>query len=350
MALLKYENVGLRAISATVPHRVVKTREMTDYYSEEEIEKFVSATGVEERRFVDPDQCASDLCYNSACQIFDETEIKREDIDVLLFISQTPDYKIPGTSIILQDKLGLKKDTIVYDINMSCSGFIHGLLMAYNFLQNPALNNVMIMVGDTLTKLISLRDKGTGKLLGDAGTVAVVGRGTQYGESYFSMRTEGDNIESVIVKAGGSRMPSSEETFKMQEWEDGSVRNLEQIIMVGDDVFSFAISALPRDIKRLLEYAEQDINDVDIYAFHQANNFMSNYVAKKAKADPAKILHSIQKYGNTAGTSIPLCLVENRERVKPGSKVLMNAIGAGFVYGTVLLNLGDCQILNRQEL
>ena len=350
MALLKFENVGLRAISATVPHRVVKSREMTDYYSEEEIEKFVSATGVEERRFVEPDQCASDLCYNSACQIFDETEIKREDIDVLLFISQTPDYKIPGTSIILQDKLGLKKDTIVYDINMSCSGFIHGLLMAYNFLQNPALNNVMIMVGDTLTKLISLRDKGTGKLLGDAGTVAVVGRGTQYGESYFSMRTEGDNIESVIVKAGGSRMPSSEETFKMQEWEDGSVRNLEQIIMVGDDVFSFAISALPRDIKRLLEYAEQDINDVDIYAFHQANNFMSNYVAKKAKADPAKILHSIQKYGNTAGTSIPLCLVENRERVKPGSKVLMNAIGAGFVYGTVLLNLGDCQILNRQEL
>lgn len=350
MALLKFENVGLRAISATVPHTIVKTRSLTDYYSEEEIEKFVSATGVEERRFVEPDQCASDLVYKSACQIFDETSIKREDIDVLLFISQTPDYKIPGTSIILQDKLGLRKDIIVYDINMSCSGFIHGLLMAFNFLQNPALNNVMIMVGDTLTKLISLRDKGTGKLLGDAGTVAVVGRGEQFGESFFSMRTEGDNIESVIVKAGGSRMPSSEETFKMREWDDGSIRSLEQIIMVGDDVFSFAISALPRDIKRLLEFAGTDINDVDLYAFHQANNFMSNYVAKKAKADPSKILHSIQKYGNTAGTSIPLCLVENREKVKIGSRILMNAIGAGFVYGTVLLNIGDCQILNIQEL
>ena len=203
MALLKFENVGIRAISATVPHRVVKTREMTDYYTEEEIEKFVSATGVEERRFVEPDQCASDLCLKSARQIFDEPEIKAEDIDALFFVSQTPDYKIPGTSIIMQDKLGLKKDTIVYDVNMSCSGFIHGLLMAYSFLQHPGINNIMLMVGDTLSKMISLQDKGTGKLLGDAGTVAVIGKGQQYGESYFSMCTEGDNIETVIVKAGG---------------------------------------------------------------------------------------------------------------------------------------------------
>lgn len=350
MALLKFENVGIRAISATVPKKVVKTRSLTEYYSEEEIEKFVSATGVEERRFVEPDQCASDLCYKSACQIFDETDIKREDIDALFFISQTPDYKIPGTSIIMQDKLSLRKETIVYDVNMSCSGFIHGLLMAYSFLQIPNVNNIMVMVGDTLSKMISLKDKGTGKLLGDAGTVSVISKGQQFSESFFSMCTEGDNIETVIIKAGGARIPSSTETLKMQEWEDGSIRNLEQIIMVGDDVFSFAISVLPRDIKRLLEFAGKSIDEVDICAFHQANNFMSNYVAKKAKANPDKILHSIQKYGNTAGTSIPLCLVENREKIKANNSILMNAIGAGFAYGTVLLNIGDCKILPLQEL
>lgn len=203
MALLKYKNIGIRALSATVPHRVVKTSSLTEYYSEEEIEKFISATGVEERRFVEPDQCASDLCYKSACQIFDETDIKREDIDALFFVSQTPDYKIPGTSGILQSKLGLSKDTVVYDVNMSCSGFIHGLLMAYNFLQNPDVNNVMLMVGETLSKMISLKDKGTGKLLGDAGTVAVISKGEQFGESFFSMRTEGDNVDTVIVTGGG---------------------------------------------------------------------------------------------------------------------------------------------------
>ena len=350
MALLKFENVGLRAISATVPHTIVKTHSLTEYYTEEEIEKFIAATGVEERRFVEANQCASDLCYKSACQIFDETNINREDIDALFFISQTPDYKIPGTSIIMQDRLGLRKDTLVYDVNMSCSGFIHGLLMGFTFLQLPNMNNIMIMVGDTLSKMISLRDKGTGKLLGDAGTVSVVSKGEHFGESWFSMKTEGDNIETVIVKAGGSRIPSSPDTLKMQEWGDGSIRSLEQIIMVGDDVFSFAISVLPRDIKRLLEFAGKNIEEIDFYAFHQANNFMSNYVAKKAKANPDKILHSIQKYGNTAGTSIPLCLVENRKKIKPFSSILMNAIGAGFAYGTVLLNIGDCKILALQEL
>ena len=215
MALLKFNNIGLKAIAASVPHKIVKTTSLTSYYTEEEIEKFIAATGVEERRFADPDVCASDLCYKAAYQIFDETDINREDVDALFFISQSPDYKIPGTSGILQSKLGLSKETIVYDVNMSCSGFIHGLLMAYNFLQQPGINNVMIMVGETLTKMISMQDKGTGKLLGDAGTVAVLGKGEQYGESFFSMNTDGAHLNSVILPAGGARIPSSLETMKL---------------------------------------------------------------------------------------------------------------------------------------
>ncbi len=349
MALLKYNNIGIRAISATVPKQIVKTRSLTDYYSEEEIEKFINATGVEERRFAEKDQCASDLCYASACHIFDETEIKREDIEVLLFVSQTPDYKIPGSSVILQDRLGLSKETIVYDINMSCSGYLHGMLLAYNFLLQPSINNVMVMVGETLSKMTSLQDKGTGKLLGDAGTCTVFSKGEKYGETYFSMSTDGAHLDSVKVVAGMGRCPSSEETLKMQTFEDGSIRNLEQIIMVGDDVFSFAISNLPKDIKKLLTFADKDIDEIDKYAFHQANNFMSNYIAKKVKANQEKMLHSIQKYGNTAGTSIPLCMVENRRLIKENESILMNAIGAGFAFGTVLLNISDAKILPLKE-
>lgn len=350
MGLIKFNNVGIKVISATVPRNIVKTKSLTQYYSEESIDKFIAATGVEERRFIDKDKCASDLCYQSACQIFDETEIKPDDIDALFFISQTADYKIPGTSIIMQNKLGLKKSTIVYDINMSCSGFIHGLLMAYSFLQLPEIKNIMVMVGDTLSKMTSLQDKSTGLLLGDAGTVSVIGKGEQFGESYFSMCTDGSNIESVIIPAGGSRIMSSEETLKPTRYEDGSIRNLEQVIMVGTDVFSFAISELPKDIKRLLAFANRTIDDIDLYAFHQANNFMTGFVAKKVKANPEKLLRSIHKYGNTAGTSIPLCMVENRNKIKGGSSILMNAIGAGFAYGTVLINIADCKILELGEL
>lgn len=350
MAILKFNNVGLKAISACVPKNVVKTRSMTEYYSTEAIEKFIEATGIEERRIVMNNECASDLCEKAARQIFSETEVKPEDIDVLVFVCQTPDYKSPGTSIILQDKLGLKKDTIVYDANMSCSGFIHGMLMSYAFLQMPEINNVMVMVGDTLSKWTSPKDKSTGMLLGDAGIASVFTKGEQFGESYISIQTDGSNYESVMIKAGASRMPSSYETLEMKEYEDGSVRSLEQVIMNGSDVFSFAITELPKDIKRLLQYAGITIDDVDKYAFHQANNFMTNYIAKKSKANPDKILHSIQKYGNTAGTSIPLCMVENRTLIHENESFLMNAIGAGFTYGTVLLNIADCKILPLTEL
>lgn len=350
MSLLKFNNVGIRAISCTVPSTVLKTRSMTDYYPIEQIEKFIDTTGIEERRFAKDDECASDLCFNAANNLFEKTGFDRGNIDMLIFVTQTPDYKSPGSAIILQDRLKLKKSTLVYDLNMTCSGFIHGLLMAYTFLKNPEINNILLMVGDTLSKAISLRDKSTGMLLGDAGVATIINRGEQYGDSYFSMNTDGAYTQAVLNPAGGYRMVSSHETLEYKEYEDGSIRNLEQVEMSGMDVFSFAISELPRDVKRLLEFAGVAIDDIDKYAFHQANKYMMEHIAKKLKTNPEKMLRSIHKYGNTAGVSIPLTLVENKTLVKPNESVLMNAIGAGFAYGTVLLNLADCEILDLNEL
>ena len=350
MGLIKFSNIGIKALSATVPKKIIKTKDLSEFFSTEQIEKFVDATGVVERRFADESICASDLCYHSACDIFDNVKVERDDIDLLIFISQTPDYKIPGTSILMQNRLGLKKSTIVYDVNMSCSGFIHGLLMSYTFLQLPEIKNVMLLVGDTLSKSISLQDKSTGLLLGDGGIAAVITKGEQYSESYFSMNTDGAYLESVYIPAGGSRVKSSLDTLQNIEHEDGSIRNMEQVVMNGMDVFSFAISELPKDVKRLLEFAGVSIDKIDKFAFHQANNFMSNFITKKLKVDSSKILRSIQKYGNTAGVSIPLTMVENRSLINEDDAILMNAIGAGFAYGTVLINIADCQILKINEL
>ena len=350
MGLIKFENVGIKVLSAVVPKNVVKTRSLTNYFSEEQIEKFIEASGVEERRFIDKDKCASDLCYEAACHIFNSTNIKREDIDICIFVSQTPDYKSPGTSVILHDKLGLQKDTIAYDVNMSCSGFIHGLLLGFSFLNLPVVNNVLLTVGDTLSKVISLKDKSTGMLLGDGGIACILGKGNQYGSSYFSMNTDGAFVDYVKIPAGGSRLPSSTDTLQEKEYGDGSLRTLEQVVMEGSDVFSFAISALPKDVKQLLQFAEISMDEIDKYAFHQANNFMTKFIVKKLNADTSKVLRSIQKYGNTAGVSIPLTLVENKHLIHKNETILMNAIGAGFVYGTVLLNIADCNILEIKEL
>lgn len=350
MGLLKFTDVGIRALSATVPKNIVETKSLTEYFPIEAIEKFVETTGVRQRRFADTDICASDLCYKSACHVIEETGISKEDISVLIFVSQTPDYKIPGTSIILQHRLGLNKSTIVYDVNMSCSGFIHGLLMGFTFLQIPSIKNVLLLVGDTLSKVTSRKDKSTGLLLGDGGIATILSRGKQYGNSYFSMNTDGSCIDSVIIPAGGSRMPSSVETLREVDFEDGSVRSMEQVTMNGMDVFSFAISTLPKDVRKLLDFAEISIDDVDKYAFHQANKMMTEFIAKKLKANPDKLLRSIQKFGNTAGVSIPLTMIENRDKISRGDTILMNAIGAGFAYGTVLLNIADGKLLPLNEL
>ncbi len=350
MGLLKFKNVGIKAISATVPRNVVKTRTLTNYFTKDHIEKFIEATGIVERRLVEENQCASDLCFNAACNLFDKIDISRNDIDMVIVVTQTPDYRSPGPAIILQERLGLNKSTIVYDLNMTCSGFIHGLMMSYSFLNTPEINNILLMVGDTLSKLISPRDKSTGMLLGDSGVAALITKGEEFGTSYFSMNTDGAYIHATIIPAGGYRMMSSKETVEYKEYEDGSIRNLEQSVMNGMDVFSFAISELPKDVKRLLTFANVSIENIDKYVFHQANQFMFEHIAKKLKTDKSKVLRSIQKYGNTAGVSIPLTLVENRALINKGEVILMNAIGAGFVYGTVLLNLAYCEILELNEL
>ena len=350
MGLLKFSNVGIKAISGTVPKKIVKTSDLTEFFPIEHLNRVIEATGIIERHLADENICASDLCFNAACTIFNNTSISKDDIDVLIFVSQTSDYKTPATSILLQNKLDLKKSTIVYDINMSCSGFIHGLLMAYTFLQLPEIKNVMLLVGDTQSKIISPLDKSTGLLFGDGGIASIITKGKQFGDSYFSMNTDGAHINSNFIPAGGSRMMSSELTLQNMQYDDGSIRNMEQVVMKGMDVFGFVISELPKDIKQLLEFAGKSVDDIDKFAFHQSNNFMSNRVTKKLKVNSLKILRSIQKYGNTGGASIPLTMIENRTLINPGDSILMNAIGAGFVYGSVLINIADCQILEMNEL
>lgn len=185
MALLKFENKGIEVLSACVPKKIVYTTDFIQYFGKEHIEKFIEATGIEERRFIEDDKCTSDLCLAAAKHIFNDTNINKEDISVLIYITQTQDYRTPGMGVGIQNMLGLSKGTLVYDLNIACSAFLHGLIMAYTFLDLPNVNKVLLLVGDTLSKIISKRDKSTGMLLGDAGTAVVLTKGAQYGPVFF---------------------------------------------------------------------------------------------------------------------------------------------------------------------
>lgn len=350
MALLKFNGIGIKSISITVPKTKVETIKQTGFLNEKQLEGFIQTTGIKERRIAGPNMCSSDLCYDAAINLFDKTGIDPKEIDVLIFLSQTPDYKVPGTSIILQDRLKLQKSTIAFDVNLTCSGYIYGLYLAYSLLSVAGVNKVLLLIGETLSKITSVKDKSTGLLLGDAGSASLIEKNEKYGESYFSLNTDGENFGSVIIPSGGFRNMSSKESLSDKEFEDGSIRNSEQLKMDGMDVFSFAVNKMPKDVVRLLDFSGVDLNTIDRFVFHQANKYMMDFIAKKIKLDFTKMLYSIQNFGNTSGVSIPLTIANQKGLIKNNDLLLLNAIGAGFSWGTAILRLIDCEILDLNEL
>jgi 3-oxoacyl-[acyl-carrier-protein] synthase-3 len=217
-------------------------------------------------------------------------------------------------------------------------------------LQNENVNKVLLLVGETLSKITSKEDKSTGLLLGDAGCATLLSKDDKYGDSFFSLNTDGGSYKSVIIPAGGFRSMSSEVTLKSKTYPDGSIRSDEQLSMDGMEVFSFAVSEIPKDVKKILNYAEMDISSIDKVVFHQSNKYMMDVIAKKSKVDLSKMIYSIQKYGNTSGVSIPSAIAEQKNLINNNDILLLNAIGAGFSWGTAILKIADCEILDINEI
>lgn len=352
MALLHFKNIGIAAMSGAVPKNIVKTLEYTHYFPIEDVVKLAEKIGIYERRFVDDQTCSSDLCFAAAEKLFVDTQIDRSEIDVLLFISQTPDYRMPATSVILQNRLGLSKSTISFDINLGCSAFLYGLNVAYSFLAQPNIRKVLILDGETRSKVYSPKDRKTAFLFGDAGIAAVIERNDKYGDSYFSLNSNGAMESTIKINGGGYRNPSSQETLRERVVDEyGNIRNDEQGYMDGETVFNFVAKEIPTDIKRLCEFSGHDIKQFDYYIFHQANAFMNCFLAKKLKLDVNKIPSTIHKYGNTSSVSVPLTIIsELREQNNRNMPLLLSAFGVGLSWGTAFINMVDCKLCDLLEI
>lgn len=352
MAYLHFDGIGIAGIAGCVPKQVIKTLDCTQYFPREDVVKLAEKTGIYERRFADKDTCSSDLCYAAANKLFEETGIGRDEIDVLLFISQTADYRMPATSIILQERLGLSHDTIAFDINLGCSAFLYGLSVAYSFLSQSSIRRVLLLDGETRSKVYSPKDRKTAFLFGDGGIAAIIERNEKYGESYFSLNSDGSKESTIKINGGGYRNPSSFETLRERVVDEyGNIRSDEQGYMDGETVFNFVAKEVPNDIKRLCDYAKRELKDFDYYIFHQANNFMNQFLAKKLKIDVSKMPSTIAKYGNTSSVSVPLTIVSElqKERVI-NSRLLLSAFGVGLSWGTAFINLVDCKLCDIVEL
>lgn len=344
MATLNFQNIGISAIAACVPKKIEHNADLGYMMSEEEIHKAIHNIGIEERRIADANVCSSDLCYQAAVQLMEDNQIDSSSIDVLIFVSQTSDYHQPATSPMLQHRLGLSKDTLCFDINLACSGYVYGLSTAYAYANMPTINRVLLLVGETMSKIVSRKDKVNTPLFGDAGTATLIEKGN-FGDSFFNMHSDGSGAEVMMIPHGGFRQPCSLDSFVEETDANGDIRTNLQFRMDGMAVFNFGISEEPRDVKNLVTKAGLTINDIDLLIYHQANRFMTDFFTKWLKYDKAKTPYSIQKYGNTSSASIPLTIVtELYENYPQREKVVLSGFGAGLSWGSALLNLTNCKI------
>ncbi len=352
MAYLSYSNIGIAGIAASVPKNKIDNYNYTQYFPKDIVEKVVDKIGIKERRFASEDICASDLCYAAAVKLITDMQIDKSTIDVLIFISQTPDYRMPATSFLLQERLGLPKTTMVFDLSLGCSAFLYGLSLGFSLLQQPNINRVLLLDGETRSKVYSPKDRKTAFLFGDAGAAALLEKGEKYGNSYFSFNSDGSMADTIMIEGGGYRMPSSEETLRERVVDEyGNIRSLEHGYMDGDDVFNFVASKVPKDIKRLCEATGEDLSSMDYYLLHQANDFMNQFLVKKLKIDSSKVPSSIAKFGNTSSVSIPLTIVsELNNKLQGQHKLLLSAFGVGLSWGTVILNTDNCHISELVEI
>ena len=352
MAIVKFKGIGITAMAGAVPSHIVENLKYTQYFPEEQVKEVVEKVGIYERRFADEKTCSSDLCFAAAQKLILDNDIDRNEIDLLVFISQTPDYRMPATSITLQHRLGLNNSCIAFDINLGCSAFIYGMSVVYSMMQTGAFRKALILDGETRSKVYGPRDRRSAFIFGDGGIAALVENNDKFGESFMSLNSDGSRADLIMIKAGGYRHPSTAETLKEKVVDEyGNMRSDEQGYMKGGDVFNFVIREIPRDIKKTLDAAEKKADQLDFFIFHQANNFINSFITKKMKLDITRIPHTIEKFGNTSSVSVPLTIVsELKDKLEGEKTLLLSAFGVGMTWATAIVPFVNTKISNLVEV
>jgi 3-oxoacyl-[acyl-carrier-protein] synthase-3 len=343
MSYLNIKHVKIRGIAACVPERVEENRDY-DRIPKEEIEKYIETTGVERRHCAihDGSICTSDLCQKAAEKLLSDLGWSKDEIGLLLFVSQTTDYRLPATACVLQDKMGITKNCLAFDITLGCSGYLLGMGTAGSILQNGTIKKALVMCGNTQSEFASYEDRSMYLLLGDAGTVTALEytEDEDYDEMDFSYMTDGSGRASVIVPDGGSRNPTNAHSFEMEDCGDGIRRTRLHEKMDGADVFSFAAFNVPRNFKALSERINLNKDEVDYMLIHQANKFLMEKLRKKIGFESEKCPYNINEFGNTSGASIPLLMVTKlkEELERRPLTLCMTTIGVGFSLGSACVH------------
>ena len=347
MEYLNFKHSKIVGVAATVPKNKVTNKDSELFQSEEDYKRFLESTGIASRHVVgDSGICASDLCVDAANRLILDLDWAPESIDCLVFVTQTPDYILPATSCIIQNRLGLRRDSYALDISLGCSGWVYGLSVVMGLLESGVFKRALLLAGDTTTLTKSPADRSTFPLFGDAGTATAIEYVPNENVTAFNFGTDGSGFKSIMIKDGGFRHPVNLRSFEVEIKEDGKLRNDLQSILDGAEVFTFGISQAPKSVKKLLDDLNIPACDIDVFLFHQANLMMNERIRAKLKLNEGQVPYSLMEFGNTSSASIILTLCYRGIDVTRPTRCIACGFGVGLSWGTAYFELEHTRILN----
>ena len=351
MAFVEVNNIKIKGLTVCVPSNVVENSSYT-VVPESERPAFIQAIGIERRRVAEPGVCTSDLCYKAAESLINKLGWNKEDIELLVFVSQTPDYRMPATSCVLQHRLGLPRTCMTIDISQGCSGYVYGLSVVGSLVSNGSIKKALLLVGNTQNKNVNYYDKSTWPLFSDAGSATAIEYCPVGGDVFkLSYMTDGGGENTIIVPDGGYRNMVTAESFGEHEYDGGIKRNNLNIFMQGDDVFAFVISNIPKATKAMYEHFNIDPETIDYFLIHHASQFILNKLKKKLNIPDEKAPIILKDYGNSSNASIPIIMAkEIREEVlnRP-LQLYISGFGVGLSLGVGVIDVNKFECCDLIE-
>ncbi|WP_455635085.1 3-oxoacyl-ACP synthase III family protein [Parabacteroides sp.] len=330
-------NTYIKDIAYYLPQTEISNEVIVRDFPEWSVEKIASKVGVDKRHVAAEDETASDMAVKAAEILFQRGNIRKEDIDFVLFCTQSPDYKLPTSACMIQHQLGLRKDIGALDFNLGCSGFVYGLSLAKGLMAGGIASNVLLLTAETYNKYLHPKDKGNRTIFGDAASATVIGMSgfAQIGE--FSLGTDGSGANNLIVRSGGSRIPEAKNDIRFDE--NGNPISSDYLYMNGSEIFTFTLDNVPSLVNDTLVNNGLEKETINQFVFHQANKYMLNFLRKKLEIEQDRFYYCLSKFGNTVSSSIPIALIEAIDdgTIHEGDNVLLAGFGVGYSWaGTVL--------------
>lgn len=327
----------IKAISYYLPERIVTNEELVRQFPEWTVEKIADKIGVSSRHVSADDETAGDLAVKAAEKLLLENGIDRKTIDFVLFCTQSPDHFLPSTACLIQDRLQLSTSCGAFDFNLGCSGYEYGLAVAEGLITGGMAKNILILTAETYNKYLHPRDKSNKTIFGDGSSATLIATDGFAEIGKFSFGTDGRGGKSLIVETGASRNREKRNDITFDE--EGNPKSSDYLFMDGRSIFDFTVKAVPPMINDILDKNDLTKNDIDLYVFHQANQYMINFLRKIIGIEKDKFYVYLNEVGNTVSSTIPIALCEARKEGRLKGHIVLAGFGVGFSWGGCLITV-----------